>query len=59
MKCDADDCDHEATHFETFEGGTFFKWCDKCASYIEDEDYVDGWEIISKDEYLVRQVMTA
>lgn len=60
MKCDAADCDNEATHFELCDGEIFFKWCDSCAKHCtEPEDDFEKllWEIISKDEYLVRQVM--
>ena len=59
MKCDANDCSHEATHFEAC-GGVIFKWCDHCSNYLTQDEILDtDWEIISKDDFTVRQVMAA
>jgi len=58
MKCDGSDCSHEATHFEACDGIVIFKWCDHCANYLTEDETLDtDWEIISKDEFIVRSVM--
>lgn len=62
MKCDANNCKSKATYFELCDGEIFFKWCASCAKYCTepDDDFEKLlWEIISKDEYLIRAVMSS
>jgi hypothetical protein len=69
MKCDAKDCDAEATVYELFYGSYYdsrmFKWCDNCYLKPQNDNKALAqslishklWKVISKDEFVIHLVM--
>jgi hypothetical protein len=65
MKCDARDCNNEATHFEVIRASLtyYYKWCEKCRQSLEADRAEWGspheLEYLSENEYIVEIITTS
>jgi hypothetical protein len=65
MKCDARDCNDEATNFEVIRASLnyYYKWCEKCHQSLEEDRIKWGippeHEYLSENEYIVEIITTS